>query len=59
MLPQHVTMPTLPAQALGDPSLRGRGPAAGGRCGGPCVEVLGGPGKGIGKGIGRGQGRPL
>jgi len=35
MLPQHVTMPVLPAQALGE----NRGWGKGGRCGGPCAEL--------------------
>jgi hypothetical protein len=49
-LPDHVTMPALPAQALGDNAGNGNGWGRGGRCGGPCAGVVnGGVGKGLSK----------
>jgi hypothetical protein len=47
-LPDHVTMPVLPAQALGNNAGNGNGWGRGGRCGGPCAGVVNG---GIGKGL--------
>lgn len=50
-LPEHVTMPVLPAQALGD-NARAKGWGKGGKCGGPCnPEAL--AGKGVTKGVGK------
>lgn len=53
-LPEHVTMPVLPAQALGDSS-RTTGWGKGGRCGGSCADTVRGVAPGVGKGLGRGQ----
>lgn len=38
-LPEHVKMPVLPAQALGD-NAQGKGWGKGGRCGGPCKDTV-------------------
>jgi hypothetical protein len=58
-LPEHVSLPALPAQALGPSGRQGKTAVPGGRCGGPCSDLPGGPGKGVGKGIGKGLGKGL
>lgn len=52
MLPEQATLPVLPGQAWGDNAHR-IGWGKGGRCAGPCNDVL--VGKGIGKGLGKGR----